>query len=90
MQYVLGLIAALAGGLFFYRSKAKTAESLNANIETKEKVIKEDAEIAKDQGKLEAESGRREAISDTVQKEVEKELPNESLVNFLNSIKPRK
>lgn len=85
MQYLLSIIAALAAGLFFFRSKAKTAESLNENLDTKKEIVKEDSEIAKNQGRLEAESERRQTIQDSVQREVDKVQSEKDLLDFINS-----
>lgn len=87
MQYLLGLIGILAGGLFFFRSKAQSAEAINQNVETKEAVVKEDESIAQNQGQIDAEKAKIEETKNAATTEENAPISNQDLVNFLNKFK---
>jgi len=83
IEFLLGLIAVL-GGLFVYeRGKRKTAESLNTNLESKEKVQQEQAKIDKVDALLAAEEAKREELKAELQNQLGKKL-NEDLAKFFN------
>lgn len=87
MQYILGIIASLVAGLFYFKTKAASSGALLENLETKNTINAEEKEIAKVQGNLQAEQERRAAITDSTKEEVNKNETNEALINFLNSAK---
>lgn len=58
MEYLLGIIVALVGGLFFYKTKAKSAEALLENSDLKDKINTNNVEASKKQGQLEAEKAK--------------------------------
>lgn len=60
MQYLLGIIGLLLGGLGYNFIKRKSAESLLLNNETKSKLNDQDKNKAKNDGLLEAEEENRE------------------------------
>ena len=85
MEVLLGLIGVLAGWLFFERSRRKSAEALNTNLETKEELVKKDQAIANNNGSLASEEAKREDIA----KNVEEAKKNDSIadvIDFLNRI----
>lgn len=89
MQYLLGLIAALVGGLFYYKTKAKSAESLNENTKVKESLLNEDKNIAENSGRVLSQKARIETIQSDTNKELEKVQTNEELASFLSKFADR-
>lgn len=83
MEYLLGTIAVLVGLLVYEKSKRKTAESLNTNLESKEKVQQEQAKIDKVDAQLELEETKRKELEDQLDKKAERIL-NEKLAEFFN------
>lgn len=88
MQYLIGLVVALFGGVLFFRNKAQNAQALNENSETKEKVNKEDIEIAKNDAREEAERAKREVLQGNLQKEMSKDVKGQELASFFNDRNP--
>lgn len=84
MEYILGLIAVLAGGLIYYRTKAKSAEALNENLDTKKEVIELSKDIAEKTGLLKAEEEKRKDIEESSDKAKEKGVSISELENFFN------
>jgi len=62
IETLLALIVGLMGALFFQRSKTKSAEAINNNLEVKEKLLEKQKEVVKNQGLIEAEEQKREEI----------------------------
>ena len=62
MEYLIGLIVALIGGLLYERSKRKTAESPLDNLETKKQVLELEKQESKNSGLIDAEKEKREEI----------------------------
>jgi hypothetical protein len=62
MEYLIGLIVALIGGLLYERSKRKTAESSLDNLETKKQVLELEKQESKNSGLIDAEKEKREEI----------------------------
>jgi flagellar basal body-associated protein FliL len=85
MEYLLGIIAALVGGLVFFRNKAKTAEALNENLKTNKQVTQESIRIEALRSDVEAEKAARNAIQSGIQESVKKDATAEELVDFVNS-----
>lgn len=84
MEYVIGVIALLIGGLFYERTKRKTSEAILENLDSKKKDAKLESEVIKDQARLEVESEKREEIKN----EPIKDVSVNDLVDFFN--KPKK
>ena len=88
MEYLLGIIATLVGGLFYYKTKAKSAGALLENEQTKKEINANEQSISRHAGNLEAESERRSAIQSDVQKS-SGDVSNEELVKFVDSFSKR-
>ena len=84
MEYILALLAALVGGLFYYRTKAKSAEALNENLDAKKQVLDLSKDIAEKTGLLKAEEGKRTEIEEANEKLKEKGVSISELENFFN------
>jgi len=84
MEYVIGVIALLIGGLVYERTKRKSSEAILENLDSKKKDGKLEAEVIKDQARLEVESEKREEIKN----EPIKDVSVDDLVDFFN--KPKK
>ena len=83
MEYLVGLIAILAGLFVYEKGKRKAAESLNTNIEVKEKVQNEQAKIDKVDAQLELEETNRSKLREKLNKNLNEKL-NETLAKFFN------
>jgi|LakMenEpi12Oct12_1017442.scaffolds.fasta_scaffold22998_1 hypothetical protein len=62
MEYLVGLIVLLLGGLFFEKSKRKSAEGTLENLETKKQILEVEKNVSKNNGLIEAEKEKREEI----------------------------
>lgn len=62
MEYLYALIATLVGAFFYVNSKKNSAEALLNNQKTKEEVLKDDRNIAKNDGLLDAEEQKRKEL----------------------------
>lgn len=83
MEYLIGLVAILAGLFVYERSKREAAESLNNNLETKGKVQQEQAKMDKVDAKIAVEETKRAELGVELQRKLE-EQTNENLTNFFN------
>lgn len=82
MEYLIGLLVAVIGWLFFERSKRKSAEGILGNLETKKEILELDKESTKNTGLLEAEEAKREEIKNEQDKKSLSEI-----ARFLNDRK---
>lgn len=82
MDYLIGLVAILLGGLLFERSRRKSAEGVLENLDTKKELLKQETQTAKNQGLLEAEEEKRKEIKSNEDK---KSL--DDIARFLNDRK---
>jgi len=83
MEYLIGLVAILAGLFVYERSKRKAAESLNVNLETKEKVQQEQAKMDKVDAQLAVEEAKRAELEADLQNQLNRKM-NETLAKFFN------
>jgi len=83
MEYLLGLVAILAGLFVYERGKRKAAESLNTNLETKEKVQQEQAKMDKVDAQIAVEEAKRAELEAELKEKLERQL-NENLAKFFN------
>ena len=83
MEYLLGLVAILAGLFVYERSKRKAAESLNTNLESKEKVQQEQAKMDKVDAQIAVEEAKRAELEAELQRKLEGQI-NENLAKFFN------
>jgi len=82
MEYLIGLIVLLLGGLLFERSKRKSAENTLENLETKKQILEVEKNVSKNNGLIEAEKEKREEIKNEKSK---KSL--DDLARFFNNPK---
>lgn len=83
MEYLIGLVAILAGLFVYERGKRKAAESLNVNLETKEKVQQEQAKMDKVDAQIAVEEAKRAELEAELQRKLEGQI-NENLAKFFN------
>jgi hypothetical protein len=88
MEYIIGIIVALLGLLGYNYTKRKSAEALNENLETKEKVNEEAEHIARDVGLVQVEEERRKQIEKEINDAKEKEDSLKDISDFFNKPKP--
>ena len=84
MEYLIGLIALLTGGLFYFKSKADSNKALTDNLESKEKVNENNAQVLKNEALSEAESIKRKELKSKVEQLSKDEKTNEELANYFN------
>lgn len=89
MEYLLGLLGALAAGFFYYRTKAKSAGALLENVETKKQINEISSETAALAGRIDVEQERREAIQRDTKEKTEGVETNEELVRFIDAFSKR-
>lgn len=87
MEYVIGLLVAVLGMLFYERTKKQSAEGLLQNLENKEKDVELQTDQAKNSGLLSAEEEKQRQIKE----EVKAKLNETGSVNtILDSFNRRK
>ena len=64
MEYVLGVVLALLGFLFFERSKRKSAEGILETLQTKKEDIQLEKTVEKNKGLLESQEQKQREIKD--------------------------
>lgn len=84
MEYLLGLIALLAGWAFFERTKRKSAEGLNENLETKEKLLEKEKEVFLNEAKLKAEKQKQAELNWQLEEERKKDETVKEILDFFN------
>ena len=62
MEYLIGLLVALVGGLLYERSKRRSAESSLENLETKKQILNLEKQESKNEELIEVEKEKREEI----------------------------
>jgi hypothetical protein len=82
MDYLIGFVVILLGGLFYERSKRKSAEGSLDNLESKKAILEIEKDSSKNKGLLEAEESKREEIKNEKSK---KSL--DDLASFFNDRK---
>jgi hypothetical protein len=82
MEYLIGLLIALVGGLLYERSKRKSAESSLENLETKKQILNLEKQESKNKGLIEAEKEKRE--------EIKNDKPKKSLDDLARFFNDRK
>ena len=87
MEYIVGIILALLGGLIFERTKRKSAESLLENVETKEKNLELDKDISKNRGLIEAEDEKRNQLKAEMKDKLNETVDSKDITNFFNDRK---
>lgn len=87
MTYLIGIIVALVGGLFFFKSKSDTANALNQNIKTKEDLLKADEKIANNNAALQQEEIKRGQLEEDIKKESDEKVTSDNVVDFFNNRK---
>ena len=77
MEYLIGIIVALIGLLFYERSKRKSAEGSLENLETKKELLEVEKQVSKTDGLIEAEKEKREEIKNEESKKTLQEDSDE-------------
>lgn len=84
MQILLGIVALLVGGLFFERSRRKSAEGLLDNLKTKEEILEKDKQINENNALKTNEELKRNQLNQDIETEKNSKDNNEDLENFFN------
>lgn len=85
MEYLIGLVLALVGALFYQKTKRASAEALLENNEVKSKLNEKDRNIAKNQGLDQAEEQKRIELLKEANKEKGKNLNAKDMEDFFNN-----
>ncbi len=87
MNYILGLIG-VAGmafvGYLWERSKRRSAEALNDNLETKEHILDLQKDVVKNEALIEASKEKQDEIKRKLEEEKAKDVSKDDLLDFFN------
>lgn len=87
MEYIIGIIVALLGALYWQTSKRKIAEARNENVLTKEKLNDINKEIAKNSGIIESETLKQEELKRDLENAKTNDLSVNDVLNIINKLK---
>lgn len=87
-KILVGIIAALSAIVYFLVKKNQKAEGLLQNQETKEQLTKIDGQIEQVKGTMTAEEEKRKNITENMNKEVNKNVSENEMLEFLNRKPP--
>jgi len=79
------MVVALVVLLVHQHLKKNSAEALNDNLESKEKVLEKEKEIAKNEGLITAEEEKRKQIESDLEKKKNEEVSKDNLLDFFNN-----
>jgi len=81
---LITLVLLLGGGLWYEFRKRKSAEALNDNIETKEKIDEAQKDIIKNEALIEASKQKQDEIQKKLDEEKNKDVSKDDLLDFFN------
>lgn len=84
IAYLLSAIAALLGYAWFERSKRKSAEAQNDNLESRGEVKEHQALAGANEKQLQSEQEARTTVQATLERELGRKLTDEELARYLN------
>lgn len=84
VAYLISAIAALLGYAWFERSKRKSAEAQNDNLESRGQVRDHEAEAKANDTQLQSEQEARTTVQATLERELGRKLTDEELARYLN------
>lgn len=87
MEYLIGIIAALVGALFWQTNKRKIAEARNENVLTKEKLNDINKDIAKNSGSIESENSKQEEFKKDLENVKTNDLSVSDILDIFNKLK---
>jgi len=85
--YVVAAFSLILGLFFMERSKRRSAEALNDNADTLEKVRKKESEVMKNNAQLLAEEQLRNNEREALESKKNEDLSASNLVDFFNKRK---
>lgn len=85
--YIVAAFSIVLGLLFYERSRRKSAEALNDNVETKEQVFEKEGKIMKNNASLNAEEELRNKEKESLENKKNEDLSTSNLVDFFNKRK---
>lgn len=80
ISYLIAAFGALLGYSIYQTVRARGAEALNQNLDTKEKLLENDKNIAQNNGQLASEEEKRNE-----EKQPIKPVDNDGLTDFFNN-----
>lgn len=84
--YIVAAFSALIGLFMWERGKRKTAESLNENLESKEKIQELQAKQDQNSASLTLEEGRREDVKKDANEEINKPVGDADIIDFFKKL----
>jgi len=84
MEYLLAVIVGLVGLLYYSNTKRKSAEALNENLETKEKIQEIDKQAILDLTGLLFEEKKRQDANSELKEKLDDKPSQEELEEFFN------
>lgn len=87
MEYIIGLVAALLGALWYTNNKKNQAEALNRTLDTKERDLEKKEQIMKNDATVKAEASTIESIKKDLEDKKNEELTTDDLLKFFNDRK---
>lgn len=90
MEYLIAIILALLGGLFYQKTKRESAEALNENQETKEKLLDVDKSNLEDKARLEVEKEKAEHLKEEHEKINVNDETIKQILDYFDKFKPNK
>lgn len=85
--YIVAAFSLVLGLLFYERSRRKSAEALNDNAETKEKVMEKQGKVLENNAALNAEEELRNKEKESLEGKKNEDLSTSNLVDFFNKRK---
>jgi len=85
--YIVGAFTLIIGLFFMERSRRKSAEALNDNIETKEKVMEKEKKVMENNASLKSEEELRSKEKESLESKKNEDLSTSNLVDFFNKRK---
>lgn len=87
MEYIVGIVLALVGALFWENKKRTIAEARNENLLTKEKLNDINKEMAKNSGSIESEVLNQNKIKKDLEDAKKDNMSVDDVIDIINKFK---
>jgi hypothetical protein len=85
MEYIIGILIALVGALFYSNTKRQSAEASLENVESHKELNKKDHDIELKKARLEAEEAKRAELEKTLNSKEGSDISKSDLEDFFNN-----
>lgn len=86
MEVLLGIIAALIGGVIWQSKKRRIAEARNENIDIKEKINEISKGISKNEGSIQAEADKQSSLQKEIDNNAKKDNSLSTIIDILKRL----